>query len=54
VAHRIGVFGHIVAGDDGVAAGEGNQRGHHADQRAFACAVGPEQAEDFALGNRES
>ena len=53
-ANRIGILGHIVAGDDGLAAGEGNQRGHHADQRALARAVGAEQAEDLALGDREA
>ena len=36
------------------AAGDGNERGHHADQRALACAVGAEQAEDLALRNARS
>ena len=29
--------------------GDRNQRGHHADQRRLARAIGPEQAEDFAI-----
>ena len=52
--HRIRFLGHIVAGDDRFAAGDRNQRGHHADQRALACAVRPQQAEDFAVGHREA
>ena len=31
------------------ARGDGQQRGHHADQRGLACAVGTQQTEDFAL-----
>ncbi len=50
-ANRVGLFGHIVAGDDGAAGGDRNERGHHADERAFACAVGAEQTEDLAVGN---
>ena len=52
--HVVGIFGHIVAGDDGFARGDGDQRGHHADERALAGAVGAEQAEDLALGHAES
>ena len=52
-AHRVGIFAHIVAGDNGLAAGDRDQRRHHADERAFAGAVGAEQAEDLAVGHRE-
>ena len=37
-----------------LAAGDGNERGHHADERALAGAVGAEQAEDFAFGDGEA
>ena len=53
-AHRVGLFGHIVSGDDGLAGGERDERGHHADEGALAGAVGAEKAEDFALGNRKA
>ncbi len=52
-AHLIRILGHIVAADDRLARGHGNQRGHHADERALAGAVGPEQAEDLAFGDAE-
>ena len=35
-------------------AGDRNERGHHADERALARAVGAEQAEDLAVGDREA
>ena len=50
-ADRVWVLGNVVAADDGRAGGNGDEGGHHADQGAFACAVGAEQAEDFAVGN---
>ena len=43
-----------MAGDDSAAGGERDERGHHADERAFARAVGAEETEDFALGNRKA
>ncbi len=48
-----GSFDHVVPADDGLAGGDRNERGHHADERALACSVGPEQAEDLALGDAE-
>ena len=50
-ANRIRIFGHVMASNKGMAAGERNQRGHHTDERAFARAVGAEQTEDFAIGH---
>ena len=35
-------------------ASNGNERGHHADERAFAGAVGAKQAEDLALSHAEA
>ncbi len=52
-AHLVGIFGHVVAADDRLAGGDRNQRGHHADERAFAGAVGAEQAEDLAFGTQK-
>lgn len=43
----------VVAVDDGFAFSDGDQRGHHADESAFAGAVGTEEAEDLAVGDIE-
>ncbi len=53
-ANGIGVFCHVVAGNRCTAAGDGHQRGHHADEGAFACAVGAEETEDLAVGDGEA
>ena len=50
---RIGFARNVMSGDDRLAAGDRNQRGHHADERAFAGAIWPEQAEDLAVGDLE-
>ncbi len=52
--HVVRIFRHIVSGNGGLAAGEWNKRGHHADKRALAGAVRAEQAKDFAIGHREA
>ena len=46
-AHRIGIFRDVVSGNAGSAAGDRDERSHHADQRGFPRAVRPQQAEDF-------
>ena len=51
--HLIRVLAHIVPGHNGFARGDGNERGHHADERALAGAVGAEQTEDLALADAE-
>ena len=53
-ANRIGVFGNIVSGNDRVAGSEWDKRGHHADESAFARAVGAEETKNFSLGNRKA
>ena len=53
-ADRVRLLGHIVAGDEGAAGGERNQRGHHADEGAFTRAVGAEKTEYFTLSYREA
>ena len=49
----IGFARDIMACDDGLPAGDRNQRRHHADERAFASAIWPQQAEDFSVGDLE-
>ncbi len=49
-----GLFGHVIAGHEGFSGSERYQRGHHADERALARAVGTQQTEDFPVGNREA
>ena len=49
----VGLARNIVAGDDGLSAGDRDERRHHADERAFAGAVGPQQPEDLAFSNLE-
>ena len=51
--HVVRILAHVVPGHDGLARGDRNQRGHHADERALARAVRPQQAEDLALGHAE-
>src|SRR5581483_6878487 len=46
---RVRFLAHVVAGNARRAAGDLQQRGHHADQRALAGAVGSKQSENFAL-----
>ncbi len=53
-AHRVGIADDVVSGHHRRAAGGRNQRGEHADERAFARAVGSEQAEDLAALHREA
>ena len=53
-AHCVGVLAHIVAADNCPPARDRDQRGHHADQRALACAVGAEQTEDLPFRDREA
>ena len=53
-AHLVGIFGNVVASYDRFPAGQRNERGHHADEGAFARAVGAEQAEDLAFGDAEA
>ena len=50
---RIGFAGDVMAGDDCLPAGDGQQRGHHADECALAGAIWPQQAEDLPFGNLE-
>ena len=42
-----------MSGNDGFSAGDRDERGHHADQRALARAVGPQEPKDFAFGDFE-
>ncbi len=37
----------------GSAAGDRNERGHHADQRALARAIRPQQSKDLSIGDLE-
>ena len=53
-ANCVGVFADVVAGNDRFSAGDRNECGHHADQRALPCTVGAEQTEDFAIGHGEA
>ena len=46
--HRFGVVGDVVAGDDGSAAGGGDQGAEHPDHRGLAGAVGAQEAVDLA------
>ncbi len=54
VAHAVGIGANVVPGDARRARSRRRERGHHADQRGLARAVGPEQAEDFSLGDAEA
>ena len=49
----VGVGDDVVAGDAGLAAVGGEQRGQDVDHGRLAGAVGPEQGEDRALGDLE-
>ena len=51
--HVVRILRHVVSAHNRLARGDRDQRGHHADQRALAGAVRPQQAEDLALGDAE-
>src|SRR5579875_3641624 len=53
-ADGVGVSNDIVSGHDGGARTWGHQSSHHADERAFAGAVRPEEAENFATFDGEA
>ncbi len=53
-ANGVGFLRHVEAGNHRPAAGDGDERGHHANERALAGAVGSEQAEDFAVVDGEA
>ena len=50
---RIGFARDVMTSDDGLPAGDRDQRRHHADERALAGAIWPQQAEDFSVGDLE-
>jgi hypothetical protein len=49
-ADRVRLFSHVVTFNQGAPSCDRDEGGHHADERAFACAIGAEQTEDFAVG----
>ena len=51
--HVIRVLAHVVPSHNGFARGDGDERGHHADECALAGAVRSQQTEDLALANAE-
>src|ERR1019366_385388 len=53
VANTIGIIHNVMPGHRSLAGSRRRQCCHHANQRGFASAVGPEQAEDFTVMNRE-
>ena len=51
--NRIRLFRNIMSGNDRFAAGDRNERCHHADERALTRAIGSEQAEDLSVAHVE-
>ena len=53
-ADSVGILYNVVAANDRVTRCDRDERGHHADQRAFARAIWTEQSKDFAFGHFEA
>src|SRR6185437_1497277 len=53
IAGAVRIAADVVTGDDGASRGNGQQRGHHANERALARAVGAKQSEHFLLFHLE-
>src|SRR6185437_7354958 len=49
IASAVRISADVVTGNDGASGGDGQQRGHHADERALARAIGAKQSEHFLL-----
>src|SRR5262249_6424973 len=54
VAHPARVLGHVVPHDERASRGRHEERGQHADERALAGAVGPQDAEDLVALDLEA